>query len=109
MRLKVNSCGTQGAQTWQSEPKMELVNIQADGITAEMASNVVTELRAGTDRLVIDELVISDDGQIASLAIRSEVSPVHLREQTHVIRRIVDEELKRAGVAVERPVRSELG
>lgn len=106
MQLKVNSCGTHGMATWLSEPHFELVNIMADGITSELARNVAARLREGTDRLVISDPVLSDEDRVVTVEMQSEVSSVHLREQTGTIRQIIGDELTQAGVTIMHPERS---
>lgn len=100
MRLKVNSCGTDGAPAWRSEPRFELVNIMADDLTLRVVESIVARLRRDLNHLMVSEPAVVDDGAVVTLELHSDVSPVYLREQTHAIHQIIGDELTHAGIPV---------
>ena len=102
MKLALELCGKQGAPVWQGEPKYELWHVTSDVITEELARDLSTRLSAGTEGLVVNDPILSDNGQAAVIEIRSEASSVHLRGQTWRIRRIAEEMLEPLGVEVPR-------
>lgn len=102
MRLAVEMRGTHGAPAWTSEPEYELWNVTSDAITDTVAEKLATRLSAGTESLIVNDPVLSEDKRTTTIQIWSEVSSVHLREQTTQIRQIAEEVLEPLGIEVPR-------